>query len=257
MSDHDTLTPETDDQLRARLRAFAEEVEERTDTEAALERMPSRSRPPTIRLLAIAACFVLVVAVAAAVMADRQSVDTVPPAESPTTDCPTPAQPRAITQGAQMKNRFAAPVASAATTLVLLGACSDDGPTTVAKGDDIEMVGEDGFAGQTLNVDAEEEDGEVTGEFRVTDNVITVECADTDTDGVVILGGAVAAGPDLAEGDLIALIIREGDPDSVALMANDSNAASCTEMLDAIPGEGQTDGPEFVDVEPGDDIETG
>ena len=54
-------------------------------------------------------------------------------------------EPRAITQGAQMKNRFAAPVASAATALVLLGACSDDGrrptttsddgPTTLAKGD--------------------------------------------------------------------------------------------------------------------------
>jgi hypothetical protein len=177
MSDHDTVTPETDDELRARLQAFALEVKERTDTEAPLERMPRRSRPPTIRLVAIAAChvpglskapirsqcrrarsiasgarssamcgdletaaaratiagyslrkkvlkgggaqllhrrlvrrgrlfkhrhashtpadrktlhFVLAVAIAAVVMADRQSVDTVPPAESPTTECPTP-----------------------------------------------------------------------------------------------------------------------------------------------------------------------
>ena len=156
-----------------------------------------------------------------------------------------------------MKNRFAAPVATAATAIMLLGACSDDGSTTVAKGDDIEMVGDDGFAGQTLNVDAEEEDGQVTGEFRVTDNVITIECADTRTDGVVILGGPVTAGPDLAEDDLIALIIRESDPDTVALMANDSNAGSCTEMLEAIPAEGLTNGPELIDVEDGDDIETG
>ena len=33
----------------------------------------------------------------------------------------------------------------------------------------------------------------MTGEFRVTDDVVTVECADTDTDGVVILGGEVTA----------------------------------------------------------------
>jgi len=101
---------------------------------------------------------------------------------------------------------------------MLLGAC--DGPTTLAKGEDVEFRGTDGLAGQTLNVTAEEEDGEVTGEFRVTENVIKVECADTDTDGVVILGGKATAGPDLAAGDLLALIIREGDPDSVALVAN-------------------------------------
>ena len=170
MSDHDTIPPETDDELRARLRAFAQEVAERTDTEAALERMPSRSRPPTIRLLAIAACFVLVVAIAAVVMADRQSVDTVPPSESPTTECPSTTQPRAITQGAQMKNRFAAPVASAATALMLLGACSDDdGPTTLAKGEDVDFVGSDGLADQTMDINAEEEDGEVSGEVRFTD----------------------------------------------------------------------------------------
>ena len=55
MSDHDTIPPETDDELRARLRAFAQQVAEQADTEAALERMPRRSCPPTIRLLAIAA----------------------------------------------------------------------------------------------------------------------------------------------------------------------------------------------------------
>ncbi len=89
-----------------------------------------------------------------------------------------------------MKMRFAAPVACTATAIMLLGACSDDGSTTLAKGEDVELVGNDGLAGQTLNISAQEEDGEVTGEFRVTENVITLECADTDTDGVVILGGA-------------------------------------------------------------------
>ena len=101
MSDHDTIPPETDDEIRARLRAFAEEVKERTDTEAALQRMPRRSRPPTIRLLAIAACLLAVVAVAAVVTADRQSVDTVPRSESPPPNArappnhePSPKEPR-------------------------------------------------------------------------------------------------------------------------------------------------------------------
>jgi hypothetical protein len=256
MSEDDTITPESDDEIRARLRALAEEVKGRTDTEAALQRMPRRSRPPTIRFLAIAACLLAVVALAA-VAAERQSVDTVPPSESPTTECASTTQPRAITQGAQMRNKFAAPVASAATAILLLGGCSDDGATTVAKGEDVEFVGDEGFAGQTLNVTAEEKDGEVTGEFRVTDNVITIECADTDTDGVVILGGSATAGPDVTVGDLLALIIREGDPDSVALLANVDNAGSCTELLDSIPEDLVIPDTPFDLVEDGYDIETG
>ena len=42
MSDHDTLPPETDDEIRARLQAFARQVAEHADTEAALRRMPRR-----------------------------------------------------------------------------------------------------------------------------------------------------------------------------------------------------------------------
>ncbi len=118
--------------------------------------------------------------------------------------------------------------------------------------------GRSGLGGQTLNINAEEENGKATGEFRVTDNVIRVDCADTDTDGVVILGGEATEGPDdVAAGDLLALIIREGDPDSVALRANDSGAASCTELLKAIPHDLLTDESDFVDVEDGYDIETG
>ena len=172
----------------------------------------------------------------------------------------------------QMKMRFAA-VASVATAILLLSACGDGGDsstttsgsstttsaaagaTTLAKGEDVELVGDDGLGGQTLNITAEEEDGEVTGEFRVTDNVIRIECADTHTDGVVILGGEATEGPDVAVGDLLALIIREGDPDSVALHANDSGAASCTELLKSIPD--HVPNSNFVDVEDGYDIETG
>ena len=92
------------------------------------------------------------------------------------------------------------------------------GPTTLAKGEDVELVGgsDSGLGAQTLNINAEEENGKATGEFRITDNVIRVDCADTDTDGVVIVGGEATEGPDVAVGDLLALIIREGDPDSVA-----------------------------------------
>jgi hypothetical protein len=263
MSDHDTTPPETDDEIRARLRAFAEEVKERVDTEAALRRMPRRSRPPTIGLLAIAACLLAVVALAAVVTADRQSVDTVPPSESPT-ECPSTTQPRALTQGAQMKKRFAAPVASAATAILLLGACGDDdaaadGPTTLAKGVDVEFVGDDTFGGQTLSINVVEEDGEVTGEFSVSDIVfVRVDCADTDTDGFVRVAGTVTEGDPthLGDvGDLLFLTIREGDPDSAGPGANDYEAESCTELLESVPDDQWDEG--LVDVEVGSDIETG
>ena len=75
----------------------------------------------------------------------------------------------------------------------------------------------------------------MTGEFRITDDVITVECADTDTDGVVILGGEVTTVPTRRGRPASALIIREGDPDSVALVPNDDNAESCTELARVHP----------------------
>jgi hypothetical protein len=178
-----------------------------------------------------------------------------------------------------MNKRFAVGVAIAATAMLLLGACGDDdasstttsessttttvagedGSVTLAKGDDIELVGEDGLAGQTLNIDAEEENGEVTGEFRVTDVTVTIQCADTNTDAVIVLGGEVTDDPggDVAVGDLLALIIREGDPDSVALLANDADAASCAELLESISDETLAEFGSFVNVENGNDIETG
>ena len=166
-------------------------------------------------------------------------------------------------------------IAGAATAILLLSACGDDDDSSTTTSEASTTTSEAaatarrpsrraktwnssgtiGLGGQTLNITAEEENGEVTGEFRVTDNVVTVECADTHTDGVVILGGEATEGPDVAVGDLLALIIREGDPDSVALCANDSGAASCTELLESIP-ETARRRSDFVDVEDGYDIET-
>ena len=113
-----------------------------------------------------------------------------------------------------------------------------------------------GLGAQTLNIAAEEENSKATGEFQITENVFKIDCADTHTDNVVILGGEATGGPDVSVGDLLALIIREGDPDSVALYANDSGAASCTELLKSIPDDLATNDSNFVDVEDGYDIET-
>ena len=132
------------------------------------------------------------------------------------------------------------------------------GPTTLAKGEAVELVGNARLAAQTLDINAEEDNGVVTGEFRISnDDVIRVDCADTHTDGVVILGGAVTGGSDFGVGELVALIIREGDPDSVALRANDTGATSCTGLLKAIPDHLLTDDSNFVEVESGSDIQTG
>jgi hypothetical protein len=272
MSDDDTVTPETDAELRARLRTFALSVERRTDTEAALERMPHRSRPPTVGLLAVAACLLAVVALAVVLSVDRDSVLTVPPAEAPTTSCPSAIQPRAITRGEQMKNSFALPVASAATAILLLGACGDDGgsatattvpaadpPTVLAKGVDVEMAGDQGLGGQTLNVDAQELNGEASGEFRITDTVITVQCATTAHDGFVIVAGEVTEDPgnNFDGPELLALIVKDGDPDRVALVGNgEVRAKTCTELLDSISDGQLADAGSYDEVSPGSDIQT-
>jgi len=156
-----------------------------------------------------------------------------------------------------------------------LGACSgDDGSSTttsessttttdasadgaaIANGEEVELVG-----GQALKVSAEEENGEVTGEIRLTDPdggevVVTVECADTDTDGVVVLGGTVTETDDDDISGLVALFIKEGDPDSVAVWYDEGENPSCSDLLknrhDVVG-----DGSLFVAVEAGSDIETG
>jgi hypothetical protein len=97
----------------------------------------------------------------------------------------------------------------------------------------------------------------VTGEFRISENVFTLECADTDNDGVVILGGAATAGNEfVAEGGLHALIIKEGDPDQVSLYSNEVGAKSCTALLESITDDKLANANDFVEVEAGYDIET-
>lgn len=260
----DTMTEEADDEIRARMRALAQEVAERTDAEAAFGRVARRSGPTTARFLAIAACVVAALALAVALVPDGETVGTTDQARP--TDCPTTegALAPTPTPGGQMNTRLAAPVATAATAILLIGACSDDGsddgPTLLARGEDVEIVGEGGgFAGQTLNIDVQEVDGEATGEFRVTDVVNTVRCADTSRDGVVILGGEVTAGAnELAVlGSLTYLIIREGDPDLVTIGGDDVGAESCRELLESIPEEAIEDLETFFPLEAGSDIETG
>lgn len=159
-----------------------------------------------------------------------------------------------------MKNRMAATVASAATAIMLLGACSDDGPRALAKGD-VEFVGSDGLAENKMDITAEEEDGEVTGEARFNEIVVAFGCADTETDGLVILGGEVttpSGDGSPAVGELMAVLIREGDPDRVNVwFEGEDDHGSCQGLLDAIPEDDRADNSGFVDVEEGDDIETG
>ena len=85
--------------------------------------------------------------------------------------------------------------------------------------------------------------------------MVAVECADTDTDGVVILGGTVAESPVAEISGLVALFIREGDPDSVTVWLDDGENDSCDDLLvnrhDVLDDESA-----FVDVEAGSDIKT-
>ena len=159
-----------------------------------------------------------------------------------------------------MNTKFAGPAASAALAIMIFGGCSDDGPTTLAHGEDVELVGDTDLGGQTLNISAEEEDGEVTGELRFSDPggevVVAVGCADTDTDGAVILGGTVTESTDDQISGLVALFIRDGDPDSVAVWLDDGENESCSDLL-ANRGDVFDDESVFVDVESDSDIETG
>ena len=177
-----------------------------------------------------------------------------------------------------MTKRFAAPVACATTALVLLAACSDDdedssstteqtstteatadGATKLATGEDVELVGADDLGGQTLNIDATQDGDQVTGELRFTDPsgevVVAVECADTDTDGVVILGGTVTESTDDEISGLVALFIKEGDPDRVAVWLDAGENPTCTDLL-ANRHDVLDDDSAFFEVEEGSDIDT-
>jgi hypothetical protein len=187
-------------------------------------------------------------------------------------------RPTNDTEGDDMKSRFASQVASAATAILMLGACSDDGTTTtddattttdegattLAKGN-VSFAASSGLRGQWMSITAEEQDGEVTGEARFSFGlVLDLQCADTDKDGLVALGGVATAeqGDSAAVGDRVAVLIREGDPDSALLWyelplpEGEVAAESCRAFLDAIPDDPSTAEP-FSDIAEGDDIETG
>jgi hypothetical protein len=157
-----------------------------------------------------------------------------------------------------MKHRFTAQVAAAAA-LVLLAACSDDGgPTTLAQGDDVHF-GAGGLGEETLDITAEEGDGTVTGEARFTPTGLAIDfqCADTATDDLVVLGGEVTANASDETppvGDLLAVVIWEGEPDRVVLWY-DEGAGSCEELVDALPSD-YADSEHVTPVDAGDDIVT-
>ena len=186
-----------------------------------------------------------------------------------------------------MKIRFAVPVASAATAILVLGACSDDGTTTsdeattttsgegttttsgegttLAKGD-VTFAGTEGLGGHTMDITAVERDGQVTGEARFSfGTTVDLQCANTDTDGLVILGGEVTAevGDSAEEGDRVAVVIREGEPDAAViwyelpLPEGEVPAGSCQEFVDSLPPDELTGENGVVDIVEGDDIETG
>jgi hypothetical protein len=128
----------------------------------------------------------------------------------------------------------------------------------VVEAKDVELVGGEGsgLGGQTLNINVEGQGGQVSGEFMITRNVVGVSCVDVGTEGVVILGGEATGGPDVVPGASLALVVREGDPDSVSLYAIDDRSVTCEEMLATIPTDYADDDSNFVDVEDGYDITT-
>jgi hypothetical protein len=109
--------------------------------------------------------------------------------------------------------------------------------TLIARAEHVKVTVPGDPAGWTLDIDVvEEPDGTVAGEFRLNGNVIRVDCAYTDTDGVVIIGGEVTTsvdGPPI--GYRHALVIWDGDPDMVYLTGDDgSSTASCTELVNTM-----------------------
>ena len=177
--------------------------------------------------------------------------------------------------------RTMGPLLCAGALLMGTMACSDDGDdsddgaasettstsssTTAAesdasglrvRGEDVELVGS-GLGTQTLNIDVEEQDGEVTGQFQITNVVVRADCTDTPADGVIVLGGEVTTGePGAAEeGDLLALVIREGDPESLALVGNDVAATTCTELVGSIADDTFTADDLYNEVQAGSTIE--
>jgi Tol biopolymer transport system component len=152
------------------------------------------------------------------------------------------------------------------------------GATTLATGDvEITGLGFSGLSGQTLSVDAEQRDGKATGEFRVGNVVVAVQCSGSTNGGRdLILGGVVTENVDgpgrldettVAVGDLLALVIRHDDaPDGRTQRVTlyqpslwygeqaDEHAGSCTALVESVPP--GLDGGFFDDVDGDGNIET-
>lgn len=246
MSDHDVISPETDNEIRARLEAFARQVVEHADAEAALKRLPHRSRPPSMRLLAVAACLIAVIAVVAVKASDRRSIETTDQSESPTR---TGDGPATLAQG-----------------LVEFVDAPEPPGIGIPPGGGLSLPAGGGLGGSTLNISVHERNGQVTGQARFEGFVdfpgnprhtmtVQFECAGTDADDVILAGRVTSSSsgqPDV--GMWIALLIREGNPDSATVWW-DTEVSSCPEILESVPYPRPND--RFVDVVEGDDIETG
>ena len=161
-----------------------------------------------------------------------------------------------------MKHRLAAPVARAATALVLLGACSDDGPLTLAKAEDVGFVGgAAGLSDQTMDIDAELDDGKVTGQARFPRHGLTVDlrCYVTGDDGLMIIGGTTSeeSSAENRPGEWVAVVILDGDPDrAVVWFEGDDDVGSCRDAINAVPEDHRTYHSD-IHAEVIGDIETG
>ena len=169
-----------------------------------------------------------------------------------------------------MKKRFAAPVAERGDrphpARRLQRRRKRHGSTTLAKGE-VNFVdsapssaSDDGHHRRRTG-----RRGDRRGPVQPRRATLALQCADTDTDGLVILGGEATAdaGDSATVGDRVAVIIREGDPDGAVLWyelplpEGEVAAGSCREFLDSIPHDQFTGDNPLADVAEGDDIETG
>ncbi len=209
----------------------------------------------------VVAAAVMAVVVGGLVIATRIDDPTGTSADQPTTVTPRPTVAPALFD----------PTTSESSTTT--SEAADDGPTILAKGEDVEVRSFEPVIGVTswiLNIDAEEQDGVVTGEFLVDNVVVTIQCAGTRTrHGDLILGGVVTDNTDgiamvdevnLAVGNPLALIIRNGA--SVTLYhpslwygePASRHAGSCIDLVESVPD--SLDGGFFEDVVGGVAIET-